>query len=238
MNENYFRVAPGSPTTIFLAFNQNGNFVNAGSYNNNVDVYQLDTLIGQYNVTFSPDYTGSKYPTGTNPDPEPTPTCGPFDVLCWFSSAIGKVVDGFQSLGDLITGLFTSITDFIVNLFMPQNSNGEYTNIVTSGFNTIISTFRERLGFLLYPFDFLLMVNSSVIQGPNVGEVNCESSLGGKLMIPNLLGEEDVRFNVCTIENTPLWQPMTVIIRTAFILAIIFMMYSKYNSITRDREEI
>jgi len=167
-----------------------------------------------------------------DPENDHTPQCEPWDVACWFSGVIGNVVDGFQSLGDLIVGAFQAMGDWIANLIMPSNADGGFDNRFTDFFTTVQDTMTERLGFLLFPFEFIadLFASLSSIWNPG-GTEGCTS--GSQLGIPNLLGDSGVTFNLCGIEDTPIWTPASLILRFVWIVGIVGFLHHKYFSVVK-----
>jgi len=167
-----------------------------------------------------------------DPENDHTPQCDPWDVGCWFSGVIGNVVDGFQSLADTITGAFQAMGDWLANLIMPSNADGGFDNRFTDFFTTVQDTFTERLGFLLFPFQFIADLFSSLssIWNPG-GTEGCTS--GSQLGIPNLLGDSGVTFNLCGIEDTPIWIPASLILRFVWIVGIVGFLHHKYFSVVK-----
>lgn len=177
---------------------------------------------------------------GSNPlDPENdnTPRCQPWDVVCWFSATVDSVVDGFQSLANFFGDTIKALGEWIANLIMPSNADGGFDNRFTGFFTTVQDTMTERLGFLLFPFEFIgdLVASLSTIYNPygysDAVYGNCTS--GSQLAVPNLLGGHDVGFNLCGIEDTPIWQPAVLLLRFVWIVAVVGLLHKKYFSVVK-----
>jgi len=162
--------------------------------------------------------------------------CDPWDVGCWFSNVVGNVVDGFQSLGDLIAGAFQAIGDWIANLIMPQDDDGQFTNILTDGFTTISDGLSDRLGFLTFPFEFIANLFDGILTAYNPSGsdwTTCPDSLG--LNIPNLLGNNGLKLDICTLEDVSptIYTAMISIIRIVWIIGVVGFLHHKYFSVVK-----
>lgn len=195
-----------------------------------------------FNITYPEGYEGEVPPELPEVPVEPpidnsNPNqCSAWDVICWFQNVVGNVVDGFQTLGDLIANGFQAIGDFIANIIMPKNEDGEFTNIITDAFNTINNGFRERLGFLLFPFDFAADLFNGILESYNpTGSdwTHCPPGIG--LTIPDVLGDSDLTLDICTLEDVmpQLYQIMVGIIRVVWVVGIVSFLHSKYFQIVK-----
>lgn len=161
-----------------------------------------------------------------------TPRCEPWDVACWFSATVSQVVDGFQSLANFIGNAFKALGEWIANLIMPSNADGSFDNRFTALFTTINDTMHERLGILLFPFDFVTNMVTSITSIWNpYGHDQCTSR--SEFSIPNLLGSAGVSLSLCSIENTPVWNPMKVLIRIAWVIGLVGLLHHKYMSLMK-----
>lgn len=168
-----------------------------------------------------------------DPDNDVAPRCDAWDIACWFSNVVGNVIDGFQSLGDAIIGAFQSLGEWIANLIMPANEDGGFDNRFTGFFTDIGDTMNERLGFLLFPFEFFadLIASFTTIYNPYGTDTGCTS--GSIVAIPNLLGDADVGLDLCGIEDTPVWQPASTLLRFVWIVGLVGLLHKKYMSTVR-----
>jgi len=90
----------------------------------------------------------------------------------------------------------------------------------------------QRLGFLLFPFEFVadLFASFSSIWNPG-GTEGCTS--GSVLSVPNLLGENAVSFDLCAIGDTPIWTPAVTVLRFVWIVGVVGFLHKKYFSVVR-----
>lgn len=202
---------------------------------------RLATTDGSNIATHFPDFdpvvdipNATETPPVNNSNPN---NCDPWDVVCWFQNVVGNVVDGFQSLGDLISGSFQAIGDWIANLIMPQNEDGTFSNNLETSFFDIKTGFEDRLGFLLFPFQFIGELFTGILEAYNpTGSdwTTCPPSLG--LTIPNLLGSNGVTLDICTLEDVSptIYTTMIAIIRIVWIIGVVGFLHHKYFQIVRS----
>lgn len=178
-------------------------------------------------------YLGGGSGNPLDPDNDHTPQCEPWNVACWFSNVVGNVVDGFQSLADTIVGALQALGDWIANIIMPSNADGGFDNRFTDFFTTVQDTMTERLGFLLFPFQFFsdLIASFTTIYNPTGMDSGCTS--GSIVAIPNLLGDADVSLDLCGIEDTPIWTPASTLLRFVWIIGLVALLQRKYMSTVR-----
>lgn len=158
--------------------------------------------------------------------------CQPWDIVCWFQATTGAVVDGFQSLANFFNDTIKALGEWIASLIMPSNEDGSFDNRFTDFFTTVQDTMTQRLGFLLFPFEFVadLFASFSSIWNPG-GIEGCSS--GSVLSVPNLLGENSVTFDLCAIEDTPIWTPAVTVLRFVWIVGVVGFLHKKYFSVVR-----
>lgn len=146
---------------------------------------------------------------------------------------IGNVVDGFQGLADTIVGAFTALGDWIANLIMPSNGEGGFDNRFIDFFTTVQDTMTERLGFLLFPFQFIadLVASFTTIYNPYGTDSGCTS--GSQFTIPNLLAGNGITLDLCKIEDTPVWEPASLLLRFVWIVGLVGLLQRKYMSTVR-----
>lgn len=181
-------------------------------------------------------YLGS----GGNPlDPENdnTPRCQPWDVVCWFSATVDSVVDGFQSLANFFGDTIKALGEWIANLIMPSNADGGFDNRFTDFFTNVQESMTERLGFLLFPFQFIgdLVASLTTIYNPFGGAdaINGNCTSGSSFAVPNLLGDSSVGIDLCGIEDTPIWEPAALLLRFVWIVGVVGFLHHKYFSVVK-----
>ena len=192
--------------------------------------------------TFEPpeDYLGG----ASNPlDPEnnQAPRCQPWDIACWFSATLDSVVDSFQSLANFFGDIIKGLGEWIANLIMPSNADGGFDNRFTDFFTTMDETLHERLGILLFPFDFMADFFNEIFSFYNpFGYDSGACSSGANLSIPNLLGEADVTFDLCAFANKmpALWTVMQGIANLAWIIGLIAFLHGKYFDIVKGGDNV
>lgn len=94
----------------------------------------------------------------------------PSNIAGALTSLFNKVVSAVTSIGDQITNALVTLGNFIIDglkeLFIP--SDGYFESVA----NDLSSFFSDRLGLLLYPFDFLVSLGDR-IAGLQTGEPTC-----------------------------------------------------------------
>lgn len=217
-------------------YGSNGNAAYGGGY----DGSYYSCLYGYGNLRLSDSYTGpvTLPPTEggggvTDPDNDHTPQCEPWDIACWFGNVVGNVVDGFQGLADTIVGAFQALGDWMANLIMPSNAEGGFDNRFIGFFTDVQETMTERLGFLLFPFQFIsdLVASFTTIYNPYGVDAGCTA--GSQFAIPNLLGNNGVTLDLCKIEDTPVWEPASTLLRFVWIVGLVGLLHRKYMSTVR-----
>lgn len=190
-------------------------------------------------ATWTPpdDYLGTGGSNPLDPENDNIPRCQPWDVVCWFSATVGSVVDGFQSLANFFGDTIKALGEWIANLIMPSNADGGFDNRFTSFFTTVQDTMTERLGFLLFPFEFIgdLIASLTTIYNPYgpIDSVYGQCSAISQLTVPNLLGEQSVQFDLCAIEDTPIWEPAVLLLRFVWIVSVVGLLHKKYFSVVK-----
>lgn len=94
----------------------------------------------------------------------------PSNIAGALTSLFNKVVSAVTSIGDQITNALTTLGNFLIDglkqLFIP--SDGYFESVA----NDLSSFFSDRLGLLLYPFDFLVSLGDR-IAGLETSEPTC-----------------------------------------------------------------
>ena len=94
----------------------------------------------------------------------------PSNIAGALTSLFNKVVSAVTSIGDQITNALTTLGNFLIDglkqLFIP--SDGYFESVA----NDLSSFFGDRLGLLLYPFDFLVNLGDR-IAGLQTSEPTC-----------------------------------------------------------------
>jgi len=174
-----------------------------------------------------------------DPDNSSTPRCQPWDIPCWFSATLGAVVDSFQSLADFFGSIIQGLGEWIANLIMPSNADGGFDNRFTDFFTSMDDTLHERLGILLFPFDFIAQFFESIFAYYNpTGSDSGACISGTDLTIPNLLGSSDVTFSLCGFATKlpDVWTVMQGIANIAWVIVLIGFLHQKYFSVVKGDE--
>lgn len=194
------------------------------------------------NVVYDSSWTQPQFDSGTGGGGgETEPRCDAFDIACWFGSFVDDVVDGFQALGDLITGVISTLGEWIANLIMPQNENGEFENRFATMWDDIWSALHDKLGILLFPFEFIADFFASMASLENPGGIvsTCASRPTPSwctIGVPNLLGEHSVSFNIGALEQEfpALFNISMTLLRFVWIAGVVAFLHGKYFSVVRS----
>lgn len=144
--------SPGTstPSTVSGQDNTNFWFYRIGSNTS----YSLPcSTWGSVNYETSWDKSqGEKVPT-----PNPTKDCEAINIGCWIGKIYSGVIDSFQSLAE---GLLAGITF----LFVPDG------DVMAFQFNELKEFMIDKLGFLAYPFEWIINMIDGVVGGINSDE--------------------------------------------------------------------
>lgn len=208
--------------------------------------YQVECVYGyQGHFVYDTSWDMGEIIGEIQPPEEPgEPTCDPFDVICWFGSFVGTIVDGFQGLADLFTGLISTIAEFIANIIMPKNEDGEFENRFMTLFDDTYNSMRNKLGFLTFPFDFIANLlgrfGQAFVGAGNVDSCVANGSSGYPaycdISVPNLLGDHDVAINIGALEKSSptIWAISTVLLQLVWIVGIVGLLHQKYFSVVKE----
>ena len=194
------------------------------------------------NVVYDSSWTQPEFDSGSGVGGgETEPRCDAFDIACWFGNFVGDIVDGFQALGDLITGVISTLGEWIANLIMPQNENGEFENRFVTMWDDIYSALHDKLGILLFPFEFIADFFASMASLENPGGIvsTCASRPTPSwctIGVPNLLGEHRVSFNIGALEQEfpALFNISMTLLRFVWIAGVVAFLHGKYFSVVRS----
>lgn len=234
--DNIYRMSPISSVVL----NSDGTY-QTGSINNSGIIFScIQSVKG--NVVYDTSWTDPEFDSGSGSvGGETEPRCDPFDIVCWFGSFVGGIVDGFQSLGDLITGVISTLGEWIANLIMPQNENGEFENRFATMWDDIWSALHDKLGILLFPFEFIADFFTSMASLENPGGIvsTCASRPTPSwctIGVPNLLGENRVSFNIGALEQEfpALFNTAMTLLRFVWIAGVVAFLHGKYFSVVRS----
>lgn len=220
---------------VEASISNSNTYLAGSSASSNPGVTMIANFFFHGDVTYPTDYEGVDVVEGTLPDPDPDDpdpvVCDALDITCWFSGVVTTIADSFQGLADFIGQSFQALGSWIANLIMPENEDGSFSNIFTDMFTDFSDTMHERLGFLLFPFDFIVELADQV----NVFDDNevgtCSSNM--EFLIPNLLGENDVVVNLCYVEDLPVWDVAINIVRFIWVIGLISFAQNKYFSVVK-----
>jgi len=246
-----YRFYPASP--YYVEGGSNFNYINVysdtsssggGGSNFRVNGYEIECVYGyQGQFTYNENWTsGDVFNQITEPEPPVDEPCDPFDIACWFGGFVGTIVDGFQGLADLFTGLISTIADFIANLIMPRNEEGQFENRFTDFFGLIGNTIHDRLGFLLFPFDFIASIFAQIasVWTGSGGNDSCANPVAHpgycELTIPHIFADQDITFNLGAFEQKmpELWDVITTVIRFMWVVGLVAFLHSKYFSVVKE----
>lgn len=127
-----------------------------GTTYNSPEPYNEDRVCYAKNLTYDGNWpSGSKPPVANFEGltaQNPTKGCSAIDIGCWIGKIFDGVIDGFQSLAE---GILAGITF----LFVPDTEVAEIT------FNDIMDFITEKLGFLVYPIEWLMDLLDGIVGG-------------------------------------------------------------------------
>jgi len=141
-------------------------------------------------------------------------TCSALNVGCWISKALDGISNAFIDL-------FTAMGHFIGNLFIP---NGDDISASFDDFNTFMS---DKLGFLVYPFDFFGDVFNA-FDGTTTGcsRYSCVKSFGTFYG-----GAATLDFSAPAKVNHATMDFILLAIQGITVLAVLYAVYHKYLKI-------
>lgn len=148
------------------------------------DLYNEDRVCAAKGLTYDSTFpSGNQLPVAEVDAPAGNPTkgCKAIDLGCWVGKIFDGVIDGFQSLAE---GLLAGITF----LFVPD---GDVASIT---FNDLKDFLTEKLGFLMYPFDFMLDFYDGVVTGIETDQAWGTGVCGGGADAPAIEGISNTTF--------------------------------------------
>lgn len=192
-------------------------------------------------VTYDSSWNINQLPTTVGGEEPEEPQCEAWDIACYFGGFVGTIVDGFQGLADLFTGIITALGEFIADLVMPENENGEFENRFATIWNDMWSTLHDKLGILLFPFDFIAAFFASMSTHANLGGVvstcaTIPNPAWCTIGVPNLLGDNSVSFNIGALEQEfpALFNISIILLRFVWIAGVVAFLHGKYFSVVRS----
>lgn len=164
------------------------------------------------NPSYATSYTGAQYAKET---PGQVKTCsGATDVGCHIKNAFSFVGDSFKAVGE-------AMVNGIAFLFMPDQAE---MNKTITDFQTFMS---EKLGFLLYPFTFVVEFSDAMKATSNwCNETSCSRNFGtmfGQPLQFDFLGLKKL--------NGQLWTMATVGIQGLTVFGLIEALRRKYMGV-------
>jgi hypothetical protein len=170
-------------------------------------------IVSVTNVTYGPGWDGPVYSTkllyGTS-----TIQCDKLDLGCWVNKAWTGVADTFTSVGKaLLSG--------IASIFAPDGTQ------LQSDFNAFNSFMTAKLGFLLYPFQFLVnLFNAFNSSSSWCTASSCTKNFG------NLFGHPfTLDLNAMATVMPTMWSWFLGLIRGTTVLALVLALRRKYMSV-------
>lgn len=183
---------------------------------NNFDLNQASqvTCIHKVdNVSYEDNYNGAIF-NSYQDEVYYNTTCDTFDISC----QIGRIFTG-------ISNTFVSVGQAIVNgiaaLFIPDSET------ISQYFDDIKASFNDQIGFLAYPFTFLIDLFNN-IDTSNCSP-NCDVTFAG-----TLFGSQ-VTFDADALETAypPLWFWLTSFVRASIVVALAIALYKKYMKVVK-----
>lgn len=174
-----------------------------------------------HNVVYDSSFTHYQYTdtkgvigvgTGTSGGTSTPPTCQPLDITCYVNNAVSGVVNTFQ-------GFFQSFLTALGALFVPNGTT------LSSDWTTFHTTLTTKLGFLTWPFSFV----GNLFTAITTPTTTCCVIGAGTFMGATFPGI-DLAFGATHLPT--LWTYTVAAIRGLTVLALFFMLRSKFLEIT------
>jgi len=213
----------GSPGGSWVGFND-GTFAIQGSTSSFGSITLNNTIscvVVAHNMSYSPGWTYDPFPgnldyaqgvgTGTSQ------TCAALDIACSIKSVFRKVEDTFIAVGQ-------AIVNGIAILFKPDTAS------IQADFNSLSTFLNNKLGFIAYPFTFLVDVFNAFSGTSNnwCTTSSCTKDFG------TLFGHDFiVDLNAPQIAYPTLWAWFKNFIIGVTVLELLIAIYGKYKAIIR-----
>ena len=166
-----------------------------------------------------------------------TERCKWHDVVCWIGNGITAIGNSISEFFAGFVKVVQNLMEFFSHLLIPGDDN-----LFVKAFNNIDDYMHKKLGFLTYPFDFVVSVFKTLFNEFRPGaEVSCKPQLymnGAceSICAPNVFGSASLCLNLTSLETTfpALWTSIIVVVRFCVVIALIELMHIKYYSIVRS----
>lgn len=186
--------------------------INQMSTISSFDTSSLTCIAGHEGFWFASNWVGQKYLSGV-PEQEGY-ICDDWDIACHVGKVFAGVADTFKAVGG-------AIVNGIGRLFNPDEAKMAEITENNSAF------WSEKLGFLVYPFTFLVdMVSAFTEPSGDCTATSCNITFGSWYGSPFAINFYAMK------ENVPaFWNVVTVIARALLVLGLIFLMRHKYMEV-------
>ena len=193
-------------TTTPQLFN-NGNSLNYTIAANVSCVHKVD------NVAYDTNYNGPQFQS-YNDEILYNTTCDTFDIPCQINRVFNGIANTFISVGQ-------AIVNGIAALFLPDSAT------ISQYFEDIKQSFNDQIGFLSYPFTFLIDLFNNIDTSDCTP--NCDVTFAG-----TLFGSQ-VTFDADALETAypPLWFWLTAFVRASIVVALAIALYKKYMKVVK-----
>lgn len=184
-----------------------------GSTSTNIDV--TPTCMDAKNVSYGSSWNLGSI-SGNLDYTQSSNTCGLTEVSCWIHQA-------FTGVQNTLVSAFQAIAGFIANIFMPDAAT------VQSDFTAFQTFMNNKLGFLLYPFTFMVDLFNGFSSSANAWctDSSCTKDFG------TLFGAH-FNINLTQVKTTmpTFWTWFTGMMRGLLVLGLLIAVREKYKSIT------
>jgi len=178
----------------------------------------IDGIVYAVNVFYDKSYTGPKNFQLTQPNPGniEVDQCNGLDPICRIRKVFEGVANTFVDVGQ-------AIVNGISALFIPDQQD---VSDLVGATNTF---FTEKLGFLYWPFDFVVSLFDVFIHPPSTWcntstcVINAGNVFGGNLSI-NLLGFKAI--------SPDMWNLLLLLLRIGLVGGLIGGIHKKFEEIT------
>jgi hypothetical protein len=197
-----------------------GYYANPGSANSfgyvNLTGVDINCIVVAHNVKISPGWTYDVPPTNLAIGVGAGKTCKATDLGCWIAKA-------FQGVQDTLSSVALAIAGFIAQIWLPDGDQ------ITTDFNEFQSFLVNKLGFLTYPFTFIVDMFTAFGNTTNswCNTNSCSKNFG------NFFGKSfTLDLNAPATVYPTLWAYFLNLIRGITVLGLILAVRQKYMRIT------
>lgn len=216
----------GYPDGKYATFNPTtGDTVSYGTINNENIPYAVCVSALQ-NASYSNDWDQPQFPGSI---PNPGGACNAWDFACYFSKIGDSITDLFEGVAETLVAIARAIVQGFAMLFLPSEG------ILQAFFSDLSSFFTQKLGFLLYPFEFF----GDLFEALTSNSDQCTEYHGtfenSELLHNGTFFGQPVNLSLCSIQTSlPLvWQIVTLIIRSITIFAVVIALRKKIMEVMK-----